>query len=173
MCHGDTMHKSKRRITPPSTEVRHSVLMMTGEKEVKNMDTYKKLLQECYSLICQPNVRAVKDFISIVEKSELTKLQFNYIIRKINSYIGYYYDNIADPIYYSSLNNNERSDTAAIRRACMYIRHMDNSLRKGKLYVAVFNTVKHSKNRYGQDLYKELMLDIYNLEIIDLRRYVL
>jgi hypothetical protein len=84
----------------------------------------------------------------ILDQQYLTTVQREYLIMKIDNCISSYYNSLSKGRFYSSRNNNERTDIAVLNRTAMYLGNMENSRNKGLLLKALLKTLSHNKAKF-------------------------
>lgn len=95
-----------------------------------------------------------------LDQQYLTTVQREYLIMKIDNCISSYYNSLSNGRFYSSRNNNERTDIAVLNRTAMYLGHMVNNTNKGLLLKALFKTLSHNKSKYKPYEYDRLLAEI-------------
>ena len=119
------------------------------------MNYYAELLNECNACICSGVLSEQKKFCH-----KLMALDQQYLIMKIDNCISSYYNSLPNGRFYSSRNNNERTDIAVLNRTAMYLGHMVNNTNKGLLLKALFKTLSHNKSKYEPYEYDRLLAEI-------------
>ena len=79
------------------------------------MNYYAELLNECNACICSGVLSEQKKFchkLMALDQQYLTTVQREYLIMKIDNCISSYYNSLSNGRFYSSRNNNERTDIA-------------------------------------------------------------
>ena len=90
----------------------------------------------------------------------LTTAQREYLTIKIDNCINSYYNSLSKGRFYSSRNNNERTDIAVLNRTAMYLGHMGNNTNKGLLLKALLKTLSHNKAKFEPYEYDRLLSEI-------------
>lgn len=127
------------------------------------MNYYSELLNECNACICSGVLSEQKEFchkLIIFEQQYLTAVQREYLFMKIVNCISNYYNSLSKGGFYSSRNNNERTDIAVLNRTAMYLGHMENSRNKGLLLKALLKTLSHNKTKFEPYEYDRLLAEI-------------
>jgi hypothetical protein len=96
----------------------------------------------------------------ILDQQYLTTVQREYLIMKIDNCISSYYNSLSKGRFYSSRNNNERTDIAVLNRTAMYLGNMENSRNKGLLLKALLKTLSHNKAKFEPYEYDRLLAEI-------------
>lgn len=85
-------------------------------------DEYKQLIDYCYYCINTGDIKSAKALYgNILSANNLTTAQKQYIINKVESFIFCFYDSLSDHSFYSSLNNDKRSDVSVITKVCICV----------------------------------------------------
>lgn len=127
------------------------------------MNYYAELLNECNACICSGVLSEQKKFchkLMILDQQYLTTVQREYLIMKIDNCISSYYNSLSKGRFYSSRNNNERTDIAVLNRTAMYLENMENSRNKGLLLKALLKTLSHNKAKFEPYEYDRLLAEI-------------
>ncbi|MFR3012599.1 MAG: hypothetical protein ACLTND_13445 [Ruminococcus bicirculans (ex Wegman et al. 2014)] len=127
------------------------------------MNYYAELLNECNACICSGVLSEQKKFchkLMILDQQYLTTVQREYLIMKIDNCISSYYNSLSKGRFYSSRNNNERTDIAVLNRTAMYLGNMENSRNKGLLLKALLKTLSHNKAKFEPYEYDRLLAEI-------------
>lgn len=127
------------------------------------MNYYAELLNECNACICSGVLSEQKKFcrkLITFEQQYLTAVQREYLFMKIDNCISSYYSSLSKCGFYSSRNNDERTDIAVLNRTAMYLGNMENSTNKGLLLKALLKTLCHNKSKFEPYEYDRLLAEI-------------